>query len=177
MLFRAKNALAHHCLVLRFEANVAQAVRVLHNQSVVTRVRNYIGVPTAMTPEEHNAMHSMFDNSNSDFPHSFVCHPVHETLNDPNSPIVAILGGGIAWDFALRNLLPEGVRGISAVIKNTCQQSFTYELDGPDAFFKGEGELHDHNYASMEVAVNLALNSHADFNSTPGHCLYSMVST
>lgn len=159
------------------KANAAQAVRVLKNQSVVTRVRNYIGVPTAMTAEEHSEMHSMLNNSDSSFPHSFVCHPVHENLNDPDSPIVAILGGGIAWDFALRNLLPEGVRGISAVIRNTCNQSYTFDLDGPNAFFKGEGDLHDRTYSHMEVPISLSFSSHAEFASTPGHCIYSMVST
>lgn len=148
---------------------------VLRNQTLITPVRKYVGVPTAMSQDEHDALHSALPDSNSEHPHSVVVHPIHERIDDPDSPIVALFGGGIAWDFALRNLLPHGVRGMMTVIKNTCNQSFTYEIDGRDALFKGAGDSHNTKYDRMEVFINLALSTHADFDSTPGHCRYSMV--
>ena len=44
--------------------------------------------------------------------------------------IGAILGGIFAYDAFLVNILPNGIRGITVVITDTCNASFTYELDG-----------------------------------------------
>ena len=70
-------------------------------------------------------MHSKLTDSDSQHPHSFFFEPIHEVAGDYHSPVVAVIGGGIAWDHSMRNLLPEGVRGIIAVVKNSCGQSYT----------------------------------------------------
>lgn len=128
-----------------------------------------------MSQEEHDAMHSVNIDSSSDHPHSIAWHAVHEKINEPSSPIVALQGCGIAWDFALRNLLPETVSGIIAVIENTCGQVYTYKIDGRDAFFLGEGDFHTRKYDDMRVTVDLTMNTHSEFKTTPGHCMYNMV--
>lgn len=122
-------------------------------------------------------MHSIVPGSQSDFPHSLVGHPVHEMVDDPNSQIVAFLGGGFAWDFALRNLIPDEVGGITVVIQNSCNQTYTYEVNGKEAFFKGTGDLHEAKYVSLNETVNLWPSTDPKYVSTPGHCLYSMVRT
>ena len=152
------------------------AVLALKNQTIVTRVRPYsVAIGTALTQEEHEAMHSALLDSSTEHPHSFMFHPIHEDFEDYNSPIVGVLGGGVAWDKALLDLLPDGVNGIDAIISNNCNQSYTYEINGHDAIFKGDRDLHDRKYDEMGVMVDLALHSHGDFESTPGHCQFSMV--
>jgi hypothetical protein len=99
---------------------------------------------------------------------------VHQDSTDYESELVGVALMVIAWDQALLNLLPEGVRGIFAVLKNNCNQTHTYEIDGSDAFYRGEGDLHQ-GYDSMEVEVDLAIHTHPDFAATPGHCQYSLV--
>lgn len=148
----------------------------LNYETLVSKVRHYVGVPTAMSQEEHESLHSKLTDSSAEHPHSFAFHPVHLDDNDKNSEIVAMLASGTAWDEALLRLLPENVVGIHAIIKNTCNQSFTYEIRGHDAFFIGEGDLHEDIFDDMEVAVNLALHTHPKFTEAPGHCQYSMVS-
>jgi hypothetical protein len=101
--------------------------------------------------------------------------PIHKVVGDTNSEVVAIFGTGTAWDAALLNLLPDDVVGIHAVIKNNCNQSYTYAIDGKDAFYLGEGDSHDPKYDDLELAVSLAVHTHPNFTSTPGHCQYSMV--
>jgi len=56
--------------------------------------------------------------------------PVFEELNKPDSNIVAYYVGVVPFDRYFAKLLPEGVNGIYCVLRNTCGQAYTYELDG-----------------------------------------------
>ena len=161
-----------------------RALLSLGNETVMTPVFQHVGIPTAMTQDEHDTMHSKLLDTRSENPHAFAVHPVHR-VTVPNSThpneesdqgeIVGLLAGASAWDHALLGLLPDGVVGMQTVIRNTCNQSYTYELRGPDAMFLGPQDLHEERYDDMEVVVNLALHKHHDFATTPGHCRYSMV--
>jgi hypothetical protein len=147
----------------------------LKNETVLTGVRPYSS-DTGYKKEEHSALHSTLKNSNISYPHSFVGHPVHAIPGDFNSEIVAYVGGGFAWDFALRNLLPDGVDGIIVETENNCNQSFSYRISGPDAYYFGEGKLHESKYENMKVVRSLSTHTHPNFTTTPGHCYFSMVS-
>ena len=151
------------------------AIFVLKNQSVASPVRPYVD-SGVITPKEHDALHSSRLNSESTFPHTFLLTPVHEVPNDFESKIVAYFGGGFAWDYVLRNLLPENVEGIVVELQNTCNQSSLYELVGIDAFYLGENSTIESKYTDMEVARDLSFGSHPNYTTTPGHCMYSIVS-
>jgi hypothetical protein len=62
-------------------------------------------------------------------PHCPYMYPVFKNPGNASSNIVAVLTGLLPLDRYLINLLPEGVNGIDAVLKNR-NQSFTYRLDG-----------------------------------------------
>ena len=128
----------------------------------------------AFTEEEHAAMHSKLKDSSLQNPHTFAQHPVHRDPLDYNSDIVAMISSGFAFDAALLGLLPEGVEGIVCVLKNNANQSYTYEIDGHDAVFQGEGDLHETKYDHMKRVVELALHTNPIFTSTPGHIQYHM---
>jgi len=149
----------------------------MRNETVISLVRPYtIAVPMAMTAEEHQAMHSQINPSSvSEHPHSFYFNNIFEEVGNTNSRIVAAIGGGVAWDYSLRNLLPDTVRGLMVVIKNSCDQAFTYRIDGKDAFFVGEGDQHNTKY-TLEKEVDLAIHNNPDFFDTPDHCWYRLVS-
>ena len=110
-----------------------------------------------ITEEDHNAIHASLvdwvkDGSNSTFdhPHSFFSEPVFEELNNSSSKLVGYIAALVAWDRYLIDLLPEGVTGITCVLKASyrckgCDPSvysdwwdgeglpvkeFTYLLDG-----------------------------------------------
>jgi hypothetical protein len=159
-------------LPLLLARNVAMSA--LKNETVYTGVARYSSA-NAYKEEEHTALHSTLKNSNISYPHSFIGHPIHTIPGDYNSEIVALIGGGVAWDFALRNLLPEGVDGIIVETENNCNQSFTYQITGPDAFFIGNGGLHETKYENMKVVRSLSVHTHPNFTTTSGHCYYSMV--
>ena len=137
---------------------------------------NVVTQTLALTPQEHARMHNDLRSSSKSFPHSFFVYPVHDRVNDPSAPLVALAVGMASWDVALRHLLPVGVNGIFAVIRNSCGQEYTYEISGPDAIFQGDGDLHEAEYSAMKVSVDLSPHQHPKFRETEGHCLYQMVS-
>ena len=131
--------------------NLADGVLALKTETLASPVRPYaVAIGTIMTPEAHDALHSEYVNGNVENTHTFYFAPV---LRDPsdvkNSDVVAVIGGAVAWDRSLLNLLPTDVRGILTVIKNNCNQSYTYEIDGHDAFFVGEGDLHEPEFSEF----------------------------
>ena len=156
---------------------VILAAMTLRNETCYSKVGPYHSVPIAMTQEEHDAMHDFNEVSDSNHPHCTAFYPIRKSIEDPDSEIVAITSASLAWDVALRDLLPEGVLGIHAIIKNTCGQAYTYEIHAKDAFFMGEGDLHEAQFTDMEVVYNLTQHQNPNAAITPGHCLYSMVSS
>jgi hypothetical protein len=132
----------------------------------------------AVTPEDHEAFHDQYvdDMSNRtafDRPHSVHLQPVFSRLNDETAPMVGFLAAVIPWDRYLSNLLPEGVDGITAVLKNNCGQSYTYMLKGNKAEYMGKGDLHEHAYNNTEQAISLTQYMRPETEHAGGHCVYS----
>jgi hypothetical protein len=63
-------------------------------------------------------------------PHSTHIQPVFLHLNDKESELVGLVLSIITWDHFMMGLLHSVVTGVVAVLENTCDQSFTYELHG-----------------------------------------------
>ena len=144
------------------------SVLALRNETTISKIRPFVGLPS----DEHKGFHS---NENGDNPHCFAVHPVHKFPGDSSSEVVAIMSSAIAFDASMRNLLPDNVKGMLCVVENSCDQTLSYFIDGKDALFQGMSDLHDHKYDELAVKVDLALHSHPEFLTTPGHCMYSMV--
>jgi hypothetical protein len=87
----------------------------------------------ASTEKDHKAHHSLVSSDSEsayDRPHFFLYQPIFREIYDSSSEIVGYVTALITWDRYFSNLLPEGVKGITCVVSNTCGQSFTYYLDG-----------------------------------------------
>jgi class 3 adenylate cyclase len=149
------------------------AVR-LRTEGLWTNVRKYTTAGVSFTPEQHAAMHSNRGGSQPDQPHSFRFIPVFRSLQDSTSDPVAIITFPVAWDVPLRNSLPETVEEINVVLRNTCNQSFTYLVTGSDAFYIGEGDLHDHNFDGDGLEFELWESTDPDFLTDPYHCRFSV---
>jgi hypothetical protein len=156
--------------------SLINAMLTLKNESVTSAVAPYLD-SGILTKEEHEAMHSKLPQSNVSFPHSFSFTPIHKTPGDYNSKVVAYIADGFAWDFALRYLLPDNIEGIVVDIRNTCNQSSTYELMGYDAFYLGENVAPETKYEGMAVVRDLSLSTNMNSIRIPGHCLYTIVRT
>jgi hypothetical protein len=93
-------------------------------------ISNFAPYPpgTAFAKFYHDGLHSQINGSDVSFPHSIVHHPIHSIPGDFNSDVVAYAIGGVAWDFSLRFLLPEGVDGIIVEVENNYNRSVSYRL-------------------------------------------------
>ncbi|CAB9499174.1 Receptor-type guanylate cyclase gcy [Seminavis robusta] len=112
-------------------------------------------------------------------PHSAIMVPVFEQLNNPSSRIVGTAVIIFPWDRYLINLLPEGVTGLTCVLRNSCGKAWTYDLVGNSALYRGEGDFHDPNYSHTEVVLPFQHNTSAEqddsvvMETVPGECDYS----
>jgi hypothetical protein len=88
-------------------------------------------------------------------PESLFIQPISDTGRDTVAAVVAVL----PWDSFLSNLYhvdSESHGAMVGVVKNTCGETFTYQLNGAAALYLGEGDLHDayYDYLVHHVAVS-----------------------
>jgi signal transduction histidine kinase/CheY-like chemotaxis protein len=96
-------------------------------------------------------------------PASMIHYPIFGeasgTHNDPGhspSRVVGFLSATIHFSELLANVLPKGSNGTVVVFDNPCSQSFTFELNGPEARYLGVGDRHDKKYESKVMAASLS---------------------
>jgi hypothetical protein len=71
-------------------------------------------------------------NSRGDGPWTSHLTPVYERLNDANSSVVGILLSTIQWDHFLGGMFEQEEKGIELVLKNTCNQSYTFIISNSE---------------------------------------------
>jgi hypothetical protein len=72
------------------------------------------------------------------------------------SSLVAILGLSIFWQDLLEGILPLGNNGVVAVFDNgECNQTFTYQINGPEAIYLGSGDRHETAYDYLMKSSSL----------------------
>ena len=72
-----------------------------------------------------------------------------------NRPTVGIVAMSIYWRELFRNILTEGSNGIIVVVRNPCNEPFTYQIDGPYVTYQGGGDRHETKYDSYETMSRL----------------------
>ena len=90
--------------------------------------------------------------SNTD-PASGFYYPVLEGIAD-NSTVVGSLGTLIFWLPYFADILPESAVGFIGVLENTCNQTFTFRIDGSSVAYIGEGDQHDSKYDYLKQEVS-----------------------
>lgn len=77
------------------------------------------------------------------------------TINEPDSKVVGIIASSFFIRSFIENILPNGERGLVVVFKNTCNQTFTYEVNGHDAYWMGPGDLHDPKFDKYGISLDM----------------------
>jgi hypothetical protein len=92
-------------------------------------------------------------------PHSRLVYPIFENSlqNDANAKVVGLIMNALSWDKYLQDILPQGVAGIYCILQNSCGQSFTYLINGPNVTYEGEGDFHEWRYTDMEQTIDLSM--------------------
>jgi len=83
-------------------------------------------------------------------PIGFLHYPVFESSQERDK-VVAVLTATVYWKSYFQNILPDSAIGIICVVENE-EQQFTYRIDGSDAIFLGNEDLHDPKYNDFEIA-------------------------
>jgi hypothetical protein len=107
-------------------------------------------------------------------PFSIAAQPVYSRLGSDAKDVVAYIYTAVLWDIYLRNLIPEGVKGIVVVLRNSCGQEYTYELTADQPIFRGEGNVQDSKYAGSKRPISVA-NNYVDperAQTVLGHCQF-----
>ncbi|KAL7569354.1 hypothetical protein ACA910_010443 [Epithemia clementina (nom. ined.)] len=72
---------------------------------------------------------------------------VDVTRLDPEShQVVGVIATTSFWRRLFENILSPGSRGLVAVIGSDCNQTFTFQIDGPYVKYHGKGDLHNRDY-------------------------------
>jgi class 3 adenylate cyclase len=109
------------------------------------------------------------DGHDEDHPHSTFVQPVLSSY-ESNATLVGFVAAIVSWDDFLSRLVPDGINGIVAVLRNSCGDIRTYVLKGRTAEYVGPTDMHDSDYDDTEVVVTLT-----DFSDDiDGQCDYSV---
>lgn len=95
-------------------------------------------------------------------PYSDMWYPILESFTDnvtnPGEPQEQVVGTVVVsyyWRDLLREILPQGSDGIIVVVENSCDQKFSYQINGPDTVYLGPDDYHDPEYNAFLRQVKL----------------------
>jgi len=118
---------------------------------------------------EHSDVHF----TNDDHPRSFILQPVYEDFY--GTRVVGFLIGELAWEIFFVDILPQGTNGILVDVQGTCGAEFTYDIEGHEAIYWGEGDRHDPKYDYLKQTYEFAEFARYDGedDDAANHCEYT----
>ena len=79
----------------------------------------------------------------------------NNTTTSKNRPTVGIIAMSIYWRELFRNILTEGSNGLIVVVRNPCNEAFTYQINGRSVTYLGVGDRHAAEYDIHETTSRL----------------------
>ena len=89
-------------------------------------------------------------------PTNFYYQPIYSDFEE-NKTAVAFVSMAMRWKDHFDNILHEEAKGIIVVLKSTCDDLVSYEVNGAEATYLGEGDLHEHEFDALGVMAGLTL--------------------
>lgn len=84
-----------------------------------------------------------------------LAYPVLRSVDSISRETVGVLSVMFNWPTLMQDTLPAQAEGIICVMRNTCDQVVTMQVNGADAFLLGYGDLHDASYDSYAITYML----------------------
>lgn len=107
-------------------------------------------------------------------PYSAISQPIFASF-EPDAKRVGLLIGFLRWGIYLSGILSESTRGINVVLHSeTCNETNTWELVGPEAVFLGSGWKNDAKYQEDEVHVSFNLYKNQTNVMRYGACIFDI---
>jgi hypothetical protein len=102
--------------------------------------------------------------------------PLYDDFHWNGRTLVGLLTSVVYWQSYFVDILPDNARHIIVVLENTCDQAYTYQVNGPEVEYLGPGDLHETKFDGMEFATEpgtfLPVNS--ELRKMDGSCFYSI---
>ena len=92
-------------------------------------------------------------NNTMEWPFSYISSPVRRTL-EQGSDAVAIFSAVLPWHSYFYSAVPDGTGGMYVVVKNSCQQAFTYLVYDSGPVYIGPEDKHDTRYSHLEIRLD-----------------------
>lgn len=87
-------------------------------------------------------------------PRSFILYPIFSDVTSMGD-IVGFTYMDLVWEDHFQGIIAPGTGGIDVVLSDSCGSVQTYVIKGLDAYYKGEGDLHDKGYEGMVSTSNI----------------------
>jgi class 3 adenylate cyclase len=92
--------------------------------------------------------------------------------------LVGALAAYIYWQVYFEKILPPHQKGVLVVLENSCDQKYSYVVNGREAEYIGQGDLHDTKYNDLEVSTEWGSFVHLELDEVDdipeGQCLYKI---
>lgn len=84
-----------------------------------------------------------------------LAYPVFDRFSSSSQQVAGVLITGLYWRLLFQDILPPSARGITVVLSNSLGQAETFTINGVEAIYEGNGDLHDPKYESMVNSANI----------------------
>lgn len=141
--------------------SVAAALEGLRQgHALIGGVGNDASVETADLLKEILAKYVDVNQTDVAEPFSQINFPIFENgasdlVGSKPGKLVGALQDWFFWRDFLVNILPQGSNGLVIVFENGCNQTFSYQINGPEAIFLGSSDMHDPQYEAFGVSMGL----------------------
>jgi hypothetical protein len=84
-----------------------------------------------------------------------LAYPVFDRFSSSSQQVAGVLMTGLYWRLLFQDLLPPSARGITVVLTNSLGQAETFTINGAEAIYAGNGDLHETKYESMANSAEI----------------------
>jgi class 3 adenylate cyclase len=103
--------------------------------------------------------------------------PIFDNYSE-DKQLVGTLAAYIYWQVYFEDILPPNEKGVLVVLENSCDQQYSYVVNGHDVEYIGQGDLHQTKYDDLEVSTEWGSFVHIEFDELDdipeGQCLYKI---
>ena len=111
-------------------------------------------------------------------PESAILYPIYSGRHeDAASNVVAVVTAVSSWSVYFQNVVPSSAKGITVVVKNECNQVFSFSVNGPNVTYLGKGDHHSKIFDNMHQSVSFDTSNNGNGNSLPldaHYCPYTV---
>jgi class 3 adenylate cyclase len=101
--------------------------------------------------------------------YSYLLQPIHESFDEAQPKQVGVVAIRFSWVGLFNEILQPAAHGLFLVLENQCEQTFTFQINGPEALYIGEGDFHP-----LYETESLVESNFTQFNPSDSFCPYKL---